>query len=227
MTPLTAKHAGESTMNDVSPPAWRVPAGLLLLSILPLMGGTRRLVELTGAAVTQENARFLAAPWPIALHIVFCSIYFVVGAAQFVPSFRSRHRRWHRAAGRLLVLSGLIATASGIWMALFYPPLFGEGTALTLVRLVVGFAVGTFICLGFAFAIAREFDAHRAWMIRAYALSIAAGTQPFTLAIAWLSAGRFDELNYTAAMTAAWLLNAAFAEWIIRRKRPPAPLIAP
>jgi hypothetical protein len=58
-------------------------------------------------------------------------------------------------------------------------------------------------------------------MVRAYALSIAAGTQPFTLAVAYLLAGRFDELSYTLAMTAAWLLNAGIAEWVIRRKRPP------
>ncbi|MBC7544292.1 MAG: hypothetical protein H7338_16350, partial [Candidatus Sericytochromatia bacterium] len=44
---------------------------LLLLSAIPALAGMFRLFQLTsGATVTPDNARFFAAPLPVALHIV-------------------------------------------------------------------------------------------------------------------------------------------------------------
>jgi hypothetical protein len=103
----------------VSPakPKWLVPAGLILLSFIPVVAGGIRVAELTGGAeITPGNARFFAMPVPVLLHIVSASLYCVVGAFQFVPSLR---RRWHRPAGRAMVLCGLIAAFSALWMTLF------------------------------------------------------------------------------------------------------------
>src|SRR5882762_8625177 len=70
---------------------WLVPAGLLLLSTVPVAAGAFRLTQLTvGADITPENARFFAAPIPIVVHIVGATLYSVLGAFQFVPNLRQR-----------------------------------------------------------------------------------------------------------------------------------------
>ena len=51
------------------------------------------------------------------------------------------------------------------------------------VRLVFGSAMAACIVLGFTAIRRRDVAAHRAWMIRAYALALAAGTQAFTQGI--------------------------------------------
>jgi hypothetical protein len=198
---------------------WLVPAGLLLLAVLPLLGGALRLTELVGgAAITPNNARFFAAPVPVVLHVMGSCLYFVLGAFQFSASIRARHPAWHRAAGRILIPAGLVCAASGMWMAVSYPPVFGDGTALTYIRLVVGGAMIAFICMGLAAVRRRAFLDHRAWMTRAYALAIAAGTQPLTLGVVFLVFGAFNDTTYTLAMAAGWLLNVAVAEGAIRRQ---------
>src|SRR5687768_1607526 len=83
---------------------WLLPAALLVLSAVPVAFGVVRLVELAlGAEITPENARFFAAPVPIALHALSAILFCVLGAFQFAPGFRRRMPSWHRAAGRLLI----------------------------------------------------------------------------------------------------------------------------
>jgi hypothetical protein len=44
-------------------PGWLAPAGLVLLSLVPIVAGAARLTELTGGAqITAENARFFGSP---------------------------------------------------------------------------------------------------------------------------------------------------------------------
>jgi hypothetical protein len=72
------------------------------------------------------------------------------------------------------------------------------------------------LILGFTAIRRRKIATHRAWMIRAYALGLAAGTQAFTEGIgqALLGAG---ELQADLAKGAGWALNLAVAEWVISR----------
>ena len=110
-------------------PQWPVPAGLILLSLIPVIFGALRLTELTaGAAVTPQNARFFASPVPVVTHIVSVTVYTLLGAFQFVPSLRGR-RGWHRIAGRILIPAGLLAALSGLWMSAFYPLPDGSPTS--------------------------------------------------------------------------------------------------
>ena len=93
-----------------------IVAALLLLSAIPIAAGAVRLSQLAGGAeITPANARFFASPLPIVLHIVGAGVYAVVGVFQFAPSFRRRRPGWHRAAGRLVVLCGLLVGLSGLW----------------------------------------------------------------------------------------------------------------
>jgi uncharacterized membrane protein len=200
---------------------WLIPSLLILLSLVPAIAGTVRLAELArGAVVTPSNARFFAQPIPIILHIFSVIPYSLVGAFQFSKGFRRRHRAWHRIVGRVLGLLGLVVASSGLWMAHFYPWPAGDGVGVYIERLVFGTAMIASIVLGIdAAARRRDFDAHGAWMIRAYAIGLGAGTQVLTHLPWFILVGKPGESARTVLMGAGWVINVIVAEWIIRSKR--------
>jgi uncharacterized membrane protein len=175
------------------------------------------MVDLAVGEPAPGSARFFAAPFPIVLHVVSSVTYFVLGAFQFCSSLRRSKPVWHRMAGYVLIPSGLVCALSGAWMAYFYPPLLGTGTALAIIRIGVVACIAIFICTGVLAIRERRIAAHRAWMMRAYALAIAAGTQPITLAPLIVFPQFYGELGYTLGLTAGWVLNFLVAEWLIRR----------
>jgi uncharacterized membrane protein YozB (DUF420 family) len=198
---------------------WLAPAGLILLSLIPVIAGMFRVTELTGGgAITADNARFFASPVPVIAHIIGATIYTLLGAFQFVPSLRGR-RGWHRVAGTILIPAGLIAALSGMWMAAFYSSPDGDSPLLMVIRLAFGSAMVASIMLGVLAITRRDFSAHGDWMTRAYALGIAAGTQAVVFAIWILAIGPVDSLTDALLMGAAWVINAGVAEFVILRRR--------
>jgi hypothetical protein len=142
----------------------------------------------------------------------------MLGALQFSPGFRRRRRAWHRAAGRILIPSGLLVALSGLWMAHFYPWPEGDGHLVYFERLVFGSAMVLSIVLGINAIRRRNFTAHGEWMIRAYAIGLGAGTQVLTHLPWFLLVGaRPGEAPRALMMGAGWLINVCVAEWIIRR----------
>ena len=203
---------------------WLVPAGLILLSIIPLIFGALRLNELaSGAEITPANARFFASPLPVVLHIVGAAVYAILGAFQFVSRLWRRGMGWHRIAGRLLVPCGLLVGLSGIWMTLFYPRPEGASDLLFVLRLLFGSGMVISIILGYVTIRRRDIRQHQAWMMRAYAIGLGAGTQVLTGMIGEIIAGPPNELGNALLMGAGWVINLAIAEWIIRQRSAPRP----
>jgi hypothetical protein len=201
-------------------PEWLLPAGLIFLSLIPVIAGAARLTELTGgAAVTERNARFFDSPAPVVIHIVSVTVYSLLGAFQFVPSLRQR--RWHRIAGRILLPAGLLAALSGIWMAVFYALPASDGELLLVLRLVFGSAMVASLILGFRAVLRRDFTRHGAWMTRAYAIGVGAGTQALILIVPELLSSPPDVTTRAVLMGAAWVINLAVAEYFIRRRSLP------
>jgi uncharacterized membrane protein len=202
---------------------WLVPVSLILLSLVPAIAGTARLAELAGGAdVTAKNARFFAQPIPVVLHILVVIPYSIVGAFQFSQGFRRRNRPWHRAAGRVLGVFGLLAALSGLWMAHFYPWPAGDGVGVYVERLIFGTAMVMSIVFGLDAVRRRDFKAHGAWMTRAYAIGMGAGTQVITHLPWFILVGQAGESARTVLMGAGWVINVVVAEWIIRRREPRA-----
>ena len=191
--------------------------GLLLLAFIPVLGGTGRLIELLGGPeVLPTDWRFAASPIPLVAHIVASVVYAVLGAFQFSARLRRHHPGWHRRAGRLLVALALVVAFSGLWMTLAYPQKQGTGDILWVTRLLVSSGMGASVILGLVAIHVRNIARHRAWMTRAYALALGAGTQAFTVGFgeALLGAG---VVRTDLMMAAAWAINLAIAEWVIRR----------
>jgi uncharacterized membrane protein len=138
-----------------------VPFALVALVLVPAIAGSLRLV----------------------VHIVGAIAYAILGAFQFSSGLRRRRPGWHRAAGRVLVVLGLAVAFSALWLTMFSARQEGAGELLYVFRLAFGSAMAASIILGFT-AIRRGDDArHRAWMARAYAFALGAGTQVFTQGI--------------------------------------------
>ena len=193
-------------------------AGLLALSAVPVVQGALRLRGLAaGADITPENARFFAAPVPVSVHIVAATLFSVLGALQFVPRLRSGGSTWHRRAGWILTVSGLLVALTGLWMTLFYPRVEGDGDMVYVSRLLFGGAMVASVVLAVSAARRRDFVQHGAWVTRAYAIGMGAGTQVLTHLPFFLLVGKPGELARGLLMSAAWVINLAVAEWSIRR----------
>jgi len=206
---------------DRSRASWPVLIGLLVLGIVPGIGGALRLAELGhGAPITAENARFFAAPAPVALHIVSAVLFVVLGAFQFFPGLRRRRPLWHRYTGRLAAPLGLAAAWSGLWMTLFFPNADAnfDGLAVYVMRIAVGSGMTLAMVLALAAIARRDIPVHQRWMTRAYALGMGAGTQVFTH-IPWSVWPELQgELLRAVCMGTGWIINIVVAEWIIKRQ---------
>ena len=198
---------------------WLAPALLVLLSVVPVIAGLVRVAGLLGGvAETPDNARFVTAPVPVIVHILSVIPYALIGAFQFSAGIRRRWPGWHRWAGRCLVLLGLTVALSGLWMNQVYvrPP--GDGYQLYLIRWAVGIAMAAFIVFGWVAIRQGKVIAHRAWMTRAYALGLGAGTQVLTHLPYFLLVGKPDETARTLLMGAGWAINLIVAEFVISRR---------
>jgi hypothetical protein len=193
--------------------------GLILLSAIPLIFGALRLNELTnGAEVTPANARYFESPLPVVLHIVGAGIYAILGVFQFVSRLWRRGTSWHRWAGRLLVPCGLVVGLSGLWMTLFYPRPDEASELLYVLRLIFGSGMVLSIILGFLEIRRGNIIQHRAWMVRAYAIGLGAGTQVLTGMVGALIFGKPNGFENALLMGAAWVINLAVAEWTIHKR---------
>lgn len=204
-------------------PRWLVLAFVITVSLVPAAAGTSRLVELArGAVITAANARFVAAPLPIVLHIVAVIPFSILGALQLAPTFRKRYPLWHRRAGRPLVVAALVCAVTGLWMTLTYPWPQGDGVALYNMRLVVGSAMLMSIAMSVGAIVRRDFRAHGRWMLRAYAIGMGAATQVLTHVPWFILFGTPSEGPRAVLMGAGWVINAVIAELVIREGSQPA-----
>ena len=206
-------------MSTPTCPSWKLLTPLLLLSLVPVAAGVVRVLMLAaGGAVSPENARFMAMPAPVVLHIVCAAMFCVLGALQFDSSTRLRHPQLHRIGGRVVAASGLLAALTGVWMTAAYPiPAAMQGKLLYGVRMAVGLAMTLAIIKAVRAVLKRRIADHKAWMVRAYALGQGAGTQVLILLPVALIAGTPTFFFRDVLMALGWGLNAVFAEWLIRR----------
>ncbi len=103
-------------------------------------------------------------------------------------------------------------------MTLFYARPAGASDLLYIFRLLFGSAMVVSIILGFAAIRRGDVIRHRAWMTRAYAIGLGAGTQVLTQLVESLIFGPPNALNGALLMGAGWVINLAVAEWAIRKR---------
>lgn len=153
-------------------------------------------------------------------HIFTAFVALVLGPLQFMPAIR-RRRKVHRIIGRTYLFAGVLP--SGL---LAIPVAVLSGRLITQVGLVI--PASLWLLTGFlAYRAARQkdFAAHRAWMMRNYALTFLAVTARALVPLMLLTQLPLnpDEIQDTVDMlipigqSSAWILNLLIAEAIIRR----------
>jgi uncharacterized membrane protein len=194
-----------------------LPFALVALVVIPAISGSLRLIELTGGShLLPANPRITASAVPVVVHIVCAVAYAILGAFQFSAAVRRRWPGWHRVAGRVLVVLGLSVAFSALWMTQFYPRAPGGDLAYAF-RLAFGSGMAASLILGFHAIRRGDVARHRAWMARAYALALGAGTQVFTLGVATALFGNGD-LSTAFGLGAGWGINLTLVESVIRRR---------
>jgi len=138
------------------------------------------------------------------------ALFLVLGAFQFSAKLRARRPALHRRMGRISGLGAILGGLTGIWMTLLHldisTPLLIGG------RLLFGSAMVIFTVLAIRAAMQRRLIDHQNWIIRAYAIALAAGTLPFIFAPMYLILGDVSQLENDVIQVAGWMINLAIAE---------------
>lgn len=148
-------------------------------------------------------------------HIFASALTLLLGPLQFMPILRARWPRLHRITGRIYLGIGvLFGGLAALYMAQYaYGGLVSRAgfTLLSLVWLYTG--VRAFLSIR-----QRDIAAHRRWMIRNYALALAAVTLRIGLGIGFGLRMDFD-IFYPALAWVSWVPNLLVAECLIRATR--------
>jgi len=154
--------------------------------------------------------RKAAMPLAIYAHLVGGMLALALGPWQFNARIRQRMLRVHRWTGRGYIVSVLVGGAGALALAPY--SMQGFVTHLGFGMLATLWLLTTAI----AYARIREGDiaAHRRWMTRSYALTLAAVTLRIWLPISQIAGMPFADA-YQAVAWFCWVPNLIVAEWIV------------
>ncbi len=147
-----------------------------------------------------------------ALHFGIGGLALVLGPWQFLPALRRKLPGLHRWMGRLYIVSCLTSGAAALVLA--QQTHTGLNSQIGFVLLATLWLITTLIA--YTRARQRDFNTHRQWMIRSYALTLAAVTLRFYLPGSLMLEIPF-ETAYPIISYACWVPNILIAEWMVRR----------
>jgi hypothetical protein len=151
-------------------------------------------------------------------HFIPGALFMTLAPFQLWAGFRNRHRTGHRWSGRLVVTCALLLGVSGL---AFPFTMSGRPPAEQLFMTVFGIAFLVCATLAFNAARRRDFATHRRWMIRLVITGLTITTQRLLLGV-FIATRGIDNVDqfwryFVAAAWVAWVVQAAVAEWWIRR----------
>lgn len=195
--------------------------GVFLVALLPvLISGFLLRSMYTGEvnAISEPIDIIRRGSYPFALigHTLGGSAMLILGYLQFSNRIRTKFPKWHRWVGRGLVAAGGYLALSGLWMNLSTKPQYDSWLHDTAQNIA---AVGllTVLGLGLYFIRSGNITKHRIWMMRAYAISLGAGTQTLLLLPVALIFGVPNGLLADLVFISAWIVNLLVAEYLLRK----------
>lgn len=171
----------------------------------------------SGPEFIERNA--MAQPW-LAIHAGFAAAALVIGPVQFLPVSRRRWPRLHRWLGRVYITACLVGGLAGLLLA-------GGTTAGPVAAVGFGLqAVLFLVCAvqAWRLALARQFERHREWVIRSYALVFAGVTLRLWLPLSMIAQLDFMT-SYQVISFLAWVPNLVAAELYLAATRARRPTV--
>jgi uncharacterized membrane protein len=163
------------------------------------------------------RAAFERYPAAVYVHVFGSAVALGLGPLQFWSTLRTRRPRLHRWCGRLYLGAGvLVGGAAGLYMAFGAfggPPARMGFTALAAAWLFTGLRAWQAVRN-------REIVEHRRWMIRNFALTLAAVTLRLWVPAA-VASGIAFEAAYPVIAWLCWVPNLLLAEMLLRRDAGP------
>ena len=145
-------------------------------------------------------------------HMMLGGLALGFGAFQFSNRIRIERPRLHRRLGMVYVLTVTVSGTAALLMAPFsdggLTGHYGFGMLAVLWLTTTGMA--------YAKVRAHDYEAHREWMIRSYALCLAAVTLRVYLPVSAIAGIPFDEA-YPVISWLCWVPNIIVAEWLFVR----------
>ncbi|HEY2750364.1 DUF2306 domain-containing protein [Phenylobacterium sp.] len=196
--------------SKVSGALWALMA---FLSLGIAIGSFRYLLPNTPGIPPGVAGNVMRHPW-LVLHAGLAATALIVGPFQFIPRLRAARPRLHHWVGRIYVVACLLGGPAGLLLA--------WGTSAGPVA-QFGFgllAISWIFCTAQAWrlAMARRIVEHRRWMVRSFALTLAAVTLRLYLPIPPLLGIDFVE-GYRAISWLCWIPNLLAAELYLNRAR--------
>lgn len=149
-----------------------------------------------------------------AMHFGLGGIALITGPVQFVPELRARQPVVHRWMGRLYVAACLLSGVAGFVLAsnTNAGPVARSGFCLLAIFWIVTTS------MAFVRARQRNFAVHKQWMIRSFALTLAAVTLRIYLPVSTMGFGISFPTAYPVIAFACWVPNSIAAEWLVRKQ---------
>jgi hypothetical protein len=102
----------------------------------------------------------------VAMHLLSAVIVMLAGAVQLVPQVRSRLPVFHRWNGRIYMLTAVVISGAGLYMA------WSRGSVGDVPQHIGGtlnaVLIWLFAAIALRFALARDFKTHRRWALRLF-----------------------------------------------------------
>ncbi|ASS76164.1 hypothetical protein CIG75_15270 [Tumebacillus algifaecis] len=155
--------------------------------------------------------------WTLAVrvHILLAVVAILAGPLGFVKKIRVQRPAIHRAVGKLYIGSVLLNTLPALYVALYAT---GGWIATAGFFLLNGIWLYSTM-LAYRTIRRGQVEAHRVWMIRSYAVTLANNTL-YVVNIALTMLVSLDYVTaYVIAVWACWIINLVVAEGYIRIRR--------
>ena len=160
------------------------------------------------------NARYFDNPFITALHLIPGFIMLLVAPIQFVSGIRRKYPILHKIFGWAFVATGAICSLGLLWMVVVFPALGGLLTQVVSFILVGALLLFMFVAIRAARG--RQFERHRAYMMRSYAIALSVSTARIFIEAADLVFQVPFEVSFVTASAIGVIVNLIAAEWIVR-----------
>ncbi len=148
-------------------------------------------------------------------HVLAAAFILLIGIFQLHPLSRVRWPQWHRTLGKVYVGGILIFSAPGGMVMSFF---IGRGPWVLSSFILQ--CTCWFVCTYLAYMAIRQgkIKAHQHWMLRSYALTLAAITLRLYVFISSWSLDLSQPAAYATIAWLSWVPNLLLCEFWIRRK---------